>query len=171
MAPVAHWPWRKPALELVPSPSAFVWDRTHTLALADIRCVHCFGAGLRGRNLGLPCGCVTRRIFRQCLNRYRLIDQGYYWRRHRHFGVMPEDYAADFCLVSRRTLTAKQWAVFRLHFLDGQTWAEVCAQLGMNRGNFFHEVYRIEDRLGRAFREIKPYALHPIAEYFTKHRQ
>ncbi|MCC6342243.1 MAG: hypothetical protein IT166_08595 [Bryobacterales bacterium] len=36
----------------------------------------------------------------------------------------------------------------------------------MDRGNFFHAVYRIEQTLGRTFRELRPYALFPLDEYF-----
>jgi hypothetical protein len=36
----------------------------------------------------------------------------------------------------------------------------------MDRGNFFHAVYRIEQKLGRVFRELEPYALFPVNEYF-----
>ena len=36
----------------------------------------------------------------------------------------------------------------------------------MDRGNFFHAVYRIEQKLGKVFRELKPYALFPLDEYF-----
>jgi hypothetical protein len=36
----------------------------------------------------------------------------------------------------------------------------------MDRGNFFHAVYRIQQQLGRAFRETKPFALFPLDEYF-----
>ncbi len=37
----------------------------------------------------------------------------------------------------------------------------------MERGAFFHEAYRIEQKLGRTFRELKPFALFPIDEYFN----
>jgi hypothetical protein len=37
----------------------------------------------------------------------------------------------------------------------------------MDRGNFFHAVYRIEQRLGRMFRELEPYSLFPLDEYFN----
>jgi hypothetical protein len=37
----------------------------------------------------------------------------------------------------------------------------------MDRGNFFHSVYRIEQKLGRGFRELEPYALFPLDEYFN----
>ena len=36
----------------------------------------------------------------------------------------------------------------------------------MERGDFFHEVYRIQQKLGRAFRELEPFALYPLNEYF-----
>ena len=36
----------------------------------------------------------------------------------------------------------------------------------MDRGNFFHAIYRIERTLGRAFSEIRPYPLYPLDEYF-----
>jgi hypothetical protein len=36
----------------------------------------------------------------------------------------------------------------------------------MDRGNFFHSVYRIEQKLGRMFRELKPYPLFPLDDYF-----
>jgi hypothetical protein len=39
--------------------------------------------------------------------------------------------------------------------------------LKMDRGNCFHAVYRIEQKLGRAFRELEPYALFPLDEYYN----
>ncbi|MGA2773687.1 MAG: hypothetical protein ABSG26_23035 [Bryobacteraceae bacterium] len=36
----------------------------------------------------------------------------------------------------------------------------------MDRGDFFHAVYRIEQRLGRIFAELQPYPLFPLNEYF-----
>ena len=37
----------------------------------------------------------------------------------------------------------------------------------MSRGNFFHAVYRIEQKLGRMFRELQPYPLFPLDDYFN----
>jgi len=37
----------------------------------------------------------------------------------------------------------------------------------MDRGAFFHEAYRIEQKLGRVFRELEPHALFPVDEYFN----
>src|SRR5947208_8937664 len=74
---------------------------------------------------------------------------------------------ADFCLVSRRTLDENQYRIFTNHSLLGADWKLCCRKLGMERGAFFHEVYRIEQKLGRTFRELEPFALFPLDEYFN----
>lgn len=74
---------------------------------------------------------------------------------------------ADFCLVSKRTLDERQYKIFTNHFLLGADWKLCCRKLGMDRGAFFHEVYRIEQKLGRTFRELEPFALFPLDEYFN----
>jgi len=77
-----------------------------------------------------------------------------------------EEFIADFTLVSRRVLNDFEHRIFKFHFLLGADWRLCCRKLGMDRGNFFHEVYRIEQRLGRVFRELQPYGLYPLDEYF-----
>ena len=77
-----------------------------------------------------------------------------------------EDYMADFYLVARRFLTEDEFRVFRFHFLLGADWKLCCRRLNIDRGTFFHCVYRIEQKLGRAYREIRPYSLFPTDEYF-----
>jgi hypothetical protein len=74
---------------------------------------------------------------------------------------------ADFCLVSRRTLDDIENRIFRSHYLLGADWRLCCRQLNLDRGTFFHHVYNIEDRLGRVFAELTPYALYPVSEYFS----
>jgi hypothetical protein len=74
---------------------------------------------------------------------------------------------ADFCLVTRRALTESEHQLFRYHFLLGADWKLCTRKLNMDRGNFFHAVYRIEQKLGRMFRELQPYALFPLADYFN----
>jgi hypothetical protein len=74
---------------------------------------------------------------------------------------------ADFCLVSRRTLSASEHRLFKYHFLLGADWKLCCRKLDVDRGTFFHEVYRIEKKLGRTFRELEPHALFPIDQYFN----
>ena len=73
---------------------------------------------------------------------------------------------ADFCLVSRRVLDDFDHKIFRYHFLLGADWRLCCRQLGIDRGTIFHAIYRIEQQLGRAFAELKPYPLYPLNEYF-----
>jgi hypothetical protein len=36
----------------------------------------------------------------------------------------------------------------------------------IDRGLFFHTVYRVEEKLGRAFVETEPYGLFPVDDYF-----
>jgi hypothetical protein len=36
----------------------------------------------------------------------------------------------------------------------------------VDKGNFFHSVYRIQQKLGRAYRELEPYPLYPLSDYF-----
>jgi hypothetical protein len=125
-----------------------------------------------------PCNCVFRAIFRICYARFRknASKEKYISRvsleanpgrqRKQTWGMKNEEYMADFCLVSRRILDDAQYQIFRFHFLLGADWHLCCRRLNMDRGTFFHEVYRIEQKLGRAFRELEPYALFPLDEYF-----
>lgn len=83
------------------------------------------------------------------------------------WGRKDEEYVADFCLVSRRILDESEYKLFRLHFLLGADWRLCCRQLKLDRGSFFHSVYRIQQKLGRGFRELKPYPLLPLDEYFA----
>ncbi len=82
------------------------------------------------------------------------------------WGRKDEEYMADFCLVAKRSLDPMEYKMFRFHFLLGADWRLCCRQLKMERGNFFHSVYRIEQQLGRIFRELVPYALFPVEDYF-----
>ena len=82
------------------------------------------------------------------------------------WGRKDEEYIADFCLVSKRFLDEFEYKIFRFHFLLGADWRLCCRQLKMEKGVFFHAVYRIQQKLGRAFRELAPYPLFPLDEYF-----
>ena len=125
-----------------------------------------------------PCNCVLRAIFRACYTRFRHCVQKEKFMskislevvpgRERSFswGRKDEEYIADFVLVSRRALPTFDYAVFKYHFLLGADWRLCCRKMGIDRGSFFHSVYRIEQRLGRIFRELEPYSLFPLDEYF-----
>lgn len=157
------------------------WTSSETIALAKLTCVHCHGYGLRPSQRGkeTPCNCVLRAIFRACYRRFRdcVTKEKFLSRivlepckgkdRVRMYGRKDEEFIADFCLVSRRALDGRQYDIFRFHFLLGADWRLCCRRLGIDRGTFFHEVYRIEQALGRIFAELEPYALFPLDEYFA----
>lgn len=160
------------------------WTRSETLALAQQSCSICFGLGLRqGRGGHLaPCHCVFRAVFRACYQRFR--QAGNRCRFSRVAGIHSEsrtssgrgtnwsmkdqEYCADFCLIARRVLGVDSlgYRIFRFHVLLGADWKLCCRRLRMDRGAFFHEVYRVQQQLGRAFRETEPHALFPTGEYF-----
>ncbi len=161
----------------------FHWDRSEVIGLARERCTHCQGNGMRHHEgqgqSGLPCNCVLRSIFRACFNRFRLcatrekyvgcvrLEQNSAGKDSRHsWGMKDEEYIADFLLVTRRSLTPEEFRLFRFHFLLAADWKLCCRQMQMDRGTFFHEIYRIQQKLGRALREVQPYALFPLDEYF-----
>jgi len=157
------------------------WDRSDTIALAKTSCTHCHGYGLRlGRyDQETPCNCVLRAIFRACYMRFRECAAKEkhitrvsleFCRGHDNrtmYGRKVEEYMADFCLVSRRALDPYEYDIFRFHFLLGADWKLCCRRLKMDRGTFFHILYRIEKKLGRIFRELEPYSLYPLDEYFA----
>jgi len=56
--------------------------------------------------------------------------------------------------------------IFRFHCLLGADYKLCIRKLGGDKGNFFHAVYRIQQKLGRVFAEVEPFALFPLSEYF-----
>ncbi len=157
------------------------WNRSETIAVAKQRCAHCMGEGLRLTSRGgssNPCNCVLRGIFRACYQRFRsCVSKEKYISKvtlehcsgkdgRRVWARKDEDYIADFCLVSKRALTPEEYKLFRIHFLLGADWRLCVRQLNMDRGTFFHSVYRIQQKLGRVFRELEPFALFPLDAYF-----
>jgi hypothetical protein len=156
------------------------WTRSDTIALAKNRCTQCHGLGLRTSRRGgsNPCNCVLREIFRACYRRFRYcatkdkymsrvsLERVSGPRGRMTWGFKDEEYCADFILESKRTLDEFEYKVFKYHFLLGADWKLCCRKLGLDRGNFFHCVYRIEQKLGRVFRELQPYGLWPLDEYF-----
>jgi len=156
------------------------WTRSDTLGLGKASCKLCAGLGLRlvHKQKYVPCHCVFRAVFRACYNRYRECSS-----KSGHIGTVSleytggkdgkraysrkrEEFLADFWLVSLRTLDEAEFRIFRFYFLLGADWKYCCARLGMDRGNFFHAVYRIQQKLGRTFAELEPYGLWPLDEYF-----
>jgi hypothetical protein len=157
------------------------WSRSDTIALAKESCTQCQGLGLRNytrREQDAPCNCVLRAIFRACYNRFRhCIEKEKYMshvriqivganERRQVWGRRDEEYLADFYLVSKRYLDEEEFRIFRFHFLLGADWKLCARRLKMDRGTFFHTIYKIQQKLGRVFKELQPYALFPLDEYF-----
>jgi hypothetical protein len=125
-----------------------------------------------------PCNCVLRNIFRACYSRFQACVEkekhmsqarlAIIGRKDRSmvWGRPDEEYVADFCMVSKRILDDYEYMLFRFHYLLGADWKLCCRRLKLDRGAFFHAVYRIQQKLGRTFRELQPYALFPLDEYF-----
>ncbi len=157
------------------------WNRSEATLVANEKCVSCQGEGVRvvRNEEERPCNCALRGVFRACYARFRYLAQKekrmskvslqIHWsgRDYRMtYGRKDEEYIADFCLVSRRHLDDFEYRVFKFHFLLGADWKLCCRQMKIDRGTFFHAVYRIEQRLGRVFKELQPYALYPLEDYF-----
>lgn len=156
-------------------------NRSEFIALAKEGCALCQGLGLRrsGRKAEeILCNCVLRGVFRACFKRFRLCAS-----REKHvtrvrleqvngrdsrttWGMKDEEYMADFCLVAKRTLTEEEHRIFRFHFMLGADWRLCCRRLKVEKGIFFHMIYRIQQKLGNVFVELQPYALFPLDEYF-----
>lgn len=151
--------------------------RSSLIAKAQSKCAYCHGSGIdRG---GRDCKCVDRAVFRTCLRRFTECVAG---SRHCSqvmlerlssgprgyvcYGRKNEEYTADFCAIAKRTLTDQEYRLFKFHILLGADWKLCCPRLKMDRGNFFHALYRVEEKLGCAFRTVRPYALYPPADYF-----
>ena len=165
----------------------FDWNRSETIAVAKESCSQCQGLGLRAatsrKGPEAPCNCALRGIFRICYSRFRYCVEKEKHMSHVRLEVIggqdrravwgrkDEEYIADFCMVSRRLLDDFEYRLFRFHFLLGADWRLCCRQLKMEKGVFFHAVYRIQQKLGRAFRELTPYALFPLDEYFGTFRK
>jgi hypothetical protein len=161
------------------------WNRSNSIGSARISCQYCHGNGTRftGKGREVPCNCIFLAIFRACWNRFRecaasgahvgTVSLDYYpgTGGHRIYSRKKEEFMADFCLVSRRVLDESEYEIFRYRFLLGADWKMCCDRLKLDRGGFFHSVYRIERKLGRAFAEIKPYPLYPLGDYFGDARR
>lgn len=162
------------------SVSGGMWERADTLVLADSHCRQCHGLGIVWKKQRTaPCRCVYREVFRLCYQRYLVCEFSYKpltrldysWvqgrARVKIYGRKPAEYCADFCLIARRELSGLDWRVFQLRFLEQLDWQSCARILKIERGMFFQRAYAVKEVLGRVFRELKPYALFPLDEYFS----
>ena len=157
------------------------WNRSNVIGLAKKTCKYCKGSGIRIAerwDRETPCNCVYRAVFRTCYTRFRECNAASRMsvvslefssgpEGRQTFSRKREEFVADFCLVSRRILDDAEHQIFRYFFLLGADWRLCTRQFKMDRGNFFHMIYRIQQKLGREFAALEPYSLYPVAEYFS----
>jgi hypothetical protein len=152
-----------------------IWDRSETIALAKPFCTTCNGEGHKAirRGIPTPCNCVLRAVFRACYARFvscaskeKFMSQitlipckGK--ESQKTFARLNEEYIADFCLVSRRNLSDFDYSVFRNHFVLGADWRLCCEHMKLDRGTFFHTLYRIQQILGAPSASSNPTACFP----------
>src|ERR1043165_7433399 len=115
-----------------------------------------------------PCDCVFRAIFRACYDRFReYASQGANAGTvslefthgpvgYRMYSRKREEYSADFCLVSRRALTDFEYQIVTSTSRLGADCNLCSRRLRIDRGDYFHHLYRIEQKLGRHFAEMEP---------------
>jgi hypothetical protein len=82
------------------------------------------------------------------------------------WGRKDEEYIADFLNVTKHALTDEEHRIFRYHYLLAADWKMCCRKLNIDRGTFYHEIYKIQEKLGRIYRDLQPYGLYPLDQYF-----
>jgi hypothetical protein len=153
------------------------WNQSNAIGLAKGSCTSCQGLGLRPVwKTDAPCGCVLRAIFRACYNRFRECAdksitnvslefyQGGY--SNRAYSRKKEEYAADFCLIGRRSLEEEEYTLFRYFYLLRADHRACQRRLNLDPTKFHRCLRNIQEKLGRAFAEQQPYGIYPLDEYF-----
>jgi hypothetical protein len=82
------------------------------------------------------------------------------------WGRKDEEYIVDFLNVTKRALSDDEHRIFRYHYLLAADWKMCCRKLNIDRGTFYHEIYKIQEKLGRIYRDLQPYGLYPLDQYF-----
>jgi hypothetical protein len=145
-------------------------QRGIALALAKRECIYREGTGMLSRSI---CNCVYREAFRHCfrmffkleqepkfLSRVDLTRDGPRGSRSTSDGLHNFNFSRPKRRVLRRLLSDDQAHAERRRVesfqapLPGRRDMEMCCQqLKIDRGPFFHAVYRIQNKLGRAYIE------------------
>lgn len=108
------------------------------------------------------CHCVLRGACRIAVAKWRSVQ-------HRFPGRFREMlFRCDVEIAAARVLHGTELGIFRLHFLHYQNWHDCCGALRVDRGTFFHLVYKIEARLGR---ELLRRGIFPLEVYFDFGRE
>lgn len=146
------------------------------LAKSLASCTSCHGLG-RSEKRGVTCRCVYRNISSECLERYLNLVEGEAEGRdcfmeisqHGHLmaTMKASEYIADFDMAARRALDETEKKVLELYFLKDLIWRQCALRLQIDRGTFFHAVYRTMERLGR---ELALAEIWPLDAYFGARR-
>lgn len=164
LAPLAAILTAKPQSQQPPTPMI-----AQCLALSRYQCAICNGTGLTGSAQQLTCGCVNRGAFCSVVRRVvaiRASEFGYPGPRRgaRNWSWPRLELCADVERIARKHLTPVEWKVFRLNSLEGWDWHTGVRQTGLNKGDYFHAIYRIQAKLGAAFSAA---GLCPVDEYLS----
>lgn len=148
------------------------------LTAAKGNCAYCHGFGRRQTRYWkmVICNCVFRAMFRECMDHYRVSQANTNQTGSVQLLFSPAkvsaltycnknaEYLADIEIRAKRVLDAVELRCFTLHFLGGLDWRGCTVLMRMSRGNFFHAIYRIEQKLGKSFGEC---GIWPTQKYFN----
>lgn len=154
--------------------------------IAVKRCRECYGTGHPDEDKKTVCGCVYRRMFRECLTHYHscrsrqasLSSDVTEEIKHKLCSRPHEDYIIDFERVCEKALsTPAHIASFRCLLMEIAASSKRAAY-----GITSHEIISREAHipmaavpeflvamttyLGRILHELKPYPLYPVKHYF-----
>jgi hypothetical protein len=91
-----------------------------------------------------------------------MAGRGPHWNQH--VWSRDAEYAADLWLIAKRSLDRRERLIYCEYLLQQQPWTVVGPLTKLNRGQFFHSVYRIESKLGRGLLEA---GIFPPHNYFA----
>lgn len=157
---------------------------THAIALAAarMRCAVCMGRGVR--ETGLRCSCAERHAWRAVIDawQYRLYRANRCIRTGAHTYSMPAaEYGAEIWLAARHAILGyappalpavirhaeELWLVLRLAYA-GMDHRSGMKRTGLDRGTWFHRLYRAEALAGGACIDS---GLYPAHQYFGSIRE
>ena len=162
------------------------------LPMAENGCAYCYGLGALSmyKPTARLCKCVHRNTFTACLAHYHAIeDKAGSWDLANPrievssgnggsgfaYAIPMLEYRADFEGTCRKALAGRctELAVFEAYHLAGDDYKSATVSsarktgIALNRGMFFHAVYRIEEICGAALRSTRPHALFPLDSYYS----
>ena len=123
------------------------------------------------------CKCVYRAIFRSVWEQYQSVEHGsggsLYTHESRGCSRPSEEFVADVELVARRALSGDLLDVFNVWVTCGphiDLYQSVCLKvLRCTERAYRLRRDKVQIACARAWRDVRPYALHPVIRYFDEH--